>query len=464
MKLNYTILFILLILLMGPVLACTPATAQSSLPPTPAAVDNGKPVVPVQVAKVKTGDLASVLTYAGLLQPLRTLDVTANYSDQVVELPAGEGEAVRQGDLLLVFDTTELEIQLSQARLAVSTAEANLAKMRRGTRPEQILATQGALNLARANLARIDNLSESQIEAASNGVVQAQAALKLAQAEYDKIAFSSDVGEKPEAAALEQATAAYETAMANYNAALKGAPIERLALESALLQAQSALALAQDPFVPEDFTIAEVEVKNAQESLKLLQTQLDEARVEAPIEGIVAARHVEAGESPSQGQPLFTLVSAEVEAILAVEEGSLARIRVGQPAAIRVVVYPGRDFPAEVTYIAPVADPQTHTFTVKVAPADPERLLKGGMFANVSLMVAEHNGVLLVPVAAVRQVAGRDSVFVVKDGRAELRPVTLGLAQEDRVEILSGLAAGEQVVIIGQSELEDGTPVRVVTK
>lgn len=432
--------------------ACTPAGAAEKDEPL---------TVPVQVAPVETGDIAAVLSYAGNLQPTQEVEVSAGTTDKVVDLRADVGDVVHQGDVLIAFDTATLEIQSAQAQGALSAAEAQLAKMKRGTRPEQVMAAQAALNLAQANLSGVDTASDAQIETAAGGVAQAQAALKLAQAEYDKVSWAGQAGMLPQSLALEQSTVAYETAMANYNAVVKGAPVERLALEASLLQAQSALALANDPFVPEDFVIAEAAVQQARSALELAQTQSDRANVESPIDGIVAARHVSLGETPSPGMPLFTLVSVEVEVILAVEEGRIGDVHVGQPAAIRVVAYPGRDFPAVVSSVSPTADPKTHTFTLKISPEDDDSQLKGGMFADVSLLTEEHTGALLIPRSAVRRADNDTTVFVVQDGQATARPVTLGLEQGDKVEVLAGLTAGEDVVVAGQAALSDGSRVAV---
>jgi RND family efflux transporter MFP subunit len=114
-----------------------------------------------------------------------------------------------------------------------------------------------------------------------------------------------------------------------------------------------------------------------------------------------------------------------------------------------------------VTSVATAADASTHTFVVKVTPADPKGLLKSGMYADVSILAQERPQTLLVPRAAVTEADGQKTVYVVVDGRAELRPVTTGLTDTDHVEILSGVSAGDPVVVAGQSNLTPGAPVKV---
>jgi RND family efflux transporter MFP subunit len=127
-----------------------------------------------------------------------------------------------------------------------------------------------------------------------------------------------------------------------------------------------------------------------------------------------------------------------------------------------VTAYPGQDFAAVVTRVAPTADKQSHTFAVTVTPLDDDYLLRSGMYANVSLLINEKQETLLVPRAAVTEVAGQETVYVVNgDNTVEQRAVTTGLEEDGRVEVLSGLTAGEQVVIAGQASLQNGSKIEV---
>jgi len=155
-------------------------------------------------------------------------------------------------------------------------------------------------------------------------------------------------------------------------------------------------------------------------------------------------------------------VSKPVEIILNVEESRIGHVAEGQNAALQVTAYPGQDFPAVVTNVAPTADSQSHTFAVQVTPLDEDHLLRSGMYANVSLLIEEKQETLLVPRAALTEVAGQETVYVLNgDNTVEQRAVTTGLEEDDRVEILSGLTVGEQVVIAGQASLGDGSKVEV---
>ncbi len=132
----------------------------------------------------------------------------------------------------------------------------------------------------------------------------------------------------------------------------------------------------------------------------------------------------------------------------------------GQKAQIAVAAYPNELFQSKVALIAPTADPKTRTFQVKVRPEAEEGKLKQGMFAQVRIVTQEKEKALLVPKDAVVTKAGQTVVFVVKDDVAQQRPVKLGLGQNGTVEVLSGVEAGEEVVVAGGNDLRDGDRVR----
>jgi RND family efflux transporter MFP subunit len=193
---------------------------------------------------------------------------------------------------------------------------------------------------------------------------------------------------------------------------------------------------------------------------------VEEATIRAPFDGVVAELYITEGSMVGPQAPVALFVSQQVEAVFNVEESRIGQVKDGQSAALRVATYPGQDFPGVVTSIAPVADKDSHTFIVKVTPVDGDNLLRSGMYADLSLLVEQKEATLLVPRSAVSdsQGDGQQVVYVLQDDATVRRqPVTIGLEQadSDRLEILSGLTAGQQVVIAGQGSLEDGVKVEV---
>jgi RND family efflux transporter MFP subunit len=230
-----------------------------------------------------------------------------------------------------------------------------------------------------------------------------------------------------------------------------------------LAQAELALALAKQPFTQTDFDLTRARVKLAQAAVDLANVQMDETTIRAPFDGVLAELYITQGNMVGPQAPVALFVSQQVEVVFNVEESRIGQVSEGQNAALQVAAYPGQDFPAVVTSVAPVADKDSHTFVVKVTPVDEDHLLRSGMYADLSLLVEQKQAALLVPQAAVTEVNGQETVYVVKDDNTvEQRTVTTGLDDDGRLEILSGLIAAEKVVIAGQAGLVNGAKVEVL--
>ena len=124
--------------------------------------------------------------------------------------------------------------------------------------------------------------------------------------------------------------------------------------------------------------------------------------------------------------------------------------------------YAGEPFPGTVRRLGPTVDPSSRSGEVEIGLANPDYRLKPGMFAKVTLVLAESKDVVIVPRDALRPTGAETTVFVVRDGTAHLQPVSTGLMNDTLVEIREGLAAGDEVVLSGHSTLQDQAPVNVV--
>jgi len=268
----------------------------------------------------------------------------------------------------------------------------------------------------------------------------------------------------PQALALEQATINYENALAAYNLQTNPSDSQLAPLMAQLTQAELALALTIEPFREIDYEIARTAIEQAESGLALANLQLADTTIDAPFDGIIAEVYITEGSAVGPQGGVVRQVSKEVEASIEVEESRIGQIFDGQSASLQINAYPGQQFPATVTSVAPVADQDTRTFTVKVTPTDPEGQLRSGMYANTRLLIDEKENTLLLPRDAVTTINEQPTVYVIDGDRVEQRPVELGLTNDGQVEILSGLEAGETVVTAGQPNLTDGARVEVVNR
>ncbi|AWU95115.1 efflux RND transporter periplasmic adaptor subunit [Azospirillum ramasamyi] len=209
------------------------------------------------------------------------------------------------------------------------------------------------------------------------------------------------------------------------------------------------------------FQRAQVDALAAQ--VELARKALRDAVVVSPIDGMVAVRSVNPGETLAVNAAMFTIVDlsrVEVEATVPAEQ--VARLAVGQPVRLRVEGFGEREFAGRVARINPMARAGSRAIPVYVTVDNRDGALRGGMFASGEALVAEASGAFAVPPVAIRQDEQGDFVLVIADGRTVRRPVTrvAQWARGDLVQV-EGLAPGDRVVTGNLPGLTAGRPVTV---
>ena len=205
---------------------------------------------------------------------------------------------------------------------------------------------------------------------------------------------------------------------------------------------------------------AEVDAAHAARDIALQNVRRSQVR--ASRAGVINTKAVETGQFVKAGAVLATLVdTSKLRLRFKVSEGESLRARVGQTVAFRVQSRGPSEFPARIYHVGEIADPTTRQVEVLAWVTNPG-VLKPGFFAEVSLASESRKGAMVVPEGAV-QASERGFVsYVVEDGKARLRPIQIGLRTGTGVvEILSGLEAGETVVVEGSDRLGDGVPVQL---
>ena len=420
--------------------------------------------VAVEATKAVTGTISQIYTYAGTLQPRFRQGAAAHLRARVSSVNVNVGEALKAGDVICTLETDTLQAQVDQAQAAYDAAYQKFVAEQVGSRPEEITAAQAALTAAQVALDAVVSPTNDQMTVAAEALENAQATLQQAQANYDKIASEANVAMSPQALALQTATNNYQSALSAYNLATKPTSGQLAPLQNNVAQAQLKLAETQVPYLPTDLAEAQAAADQAKASLDLAKITLSEATIHAPFDGVVAEVYISKGDLVGPTTPVVLFLSKSNEVALNIEESRISQIKNGESAGLNVSAYPGRTFAAEVTSVAPMADAKTHTFQILVTPEDTADLLRPGMYGDVSLLVSQHTHALLVPQAAI--VVGpqnQNQVYVVRaNNTAQLVTVNTGLADENNVEILSGLQPGATVVTTGQSNLVDGASVNIV--
>jgi multidrug efflux pump subunit AcrA (membrane-fusion protein) len=189
--------------------------------------------------------------------------------------------------------------------------------------------------------------------------------------------------------------------------------------------------------------------------------------VRAPIAGIVGMKMVREGEqvggSPGSLNPVFTLYSIDNVKIYAdVSEKDYSLLAKGTPAEITLDAFPGETFHGRVSNIRPVIDPLTRTTQVEIVLPNPRHRIKPGMFAKVDLILQRATNVPIIPFDAVLGESDK-YVFVSQNDLAVKKLITLGLQQDDNVEVRSGLTTADKVIVLGERVLTEGAKIMETT-
>lgn len=352
----------------------------------------------------------TVISSGRVITPDRIV-VGSELVGKAIKVPVEEGDRVRAAQVLASLDDAEPLAAVDQARRALEEAAARQAQLEQVNRP-----------------------------VADQALLQAEANLAQAAAEYERTKPLAQAGFYNQSR-LDEARRAVEAA--------------RAAREAARIQSQG-----NGPGGVEA-RLAAARLEQARAALDLARARLAKTVIRAPAAGLLVRKQVEAGDTVTQGKPLFELAAdGETQIVLQIDEKNLGRLATGQRASILADAYPDRAFEAEIFYIAPAVDPAKGSVEVKLRVAKPPEFLRADMTVSAEIGVGRHQDALVVPAEALRDAASAQPwVLVAEAGRAVRRPVKPGLRGTGRVEVAAGLRAGERV-FLPESGVAPGDKVR----
>lgn len=375
------------------------------------------PGVPVEVTRLKRGEIVRESAYYGETESRTRVTVSAKVSGTVNHLAKHNGDRVDQGELILSLDNTDIEATVAQAAAAVQVAEANVEKIKKGPETEEKAAAEEkvhqaeiAVEAARTNLDRTKKLFE-------NGVVSLKES-ENAQHEYD------------------------------------------LAMSRLAAAEQNLLLLKRSP-TPEAVAVADAELNQARTSYQTALSKRNDARVISPVSGYISGLVIKEGEFLAAGTPFAVIENPNAFHItVRVSESDIHFVRLGDNVTVK---FPTLQLSTTgvVDEVSPSADPRTGLFPVKLTIENRDGQVKPGMVANVIIPLERHGSALVVPTNAVINDKGDTYVYVVEKGVARKRKVNTGIRSEQYIEIIDGLSVDEVVITTGVDLLVDGERVVV---
>lgn len=209
---------------------------------------------------------------------------------------------------------------------------------------------------------------------------------------------------------------------------------------------------------------AEAAVAQAQAGLLAARNNLDRCNISSPIAGIVGSIDLSLGETASMSSVAAIVSNSDqLEIEIMVSETEVSYIQKGSQVQVVIRAVQEEPFTGQVESIATVADPVKRNYAVKVSLPNSEGHIKSGMFAELKVDTLSKQKVLTIPVSAVLPKTGQSIVYVVdEENRARPVEVQTGIKNDQYIEILTGLTAGQAVIVKGNTLVSDGTLVRVV--
>jgi multidrug efflux pump subunit AcrA (membrane-fusion protein) len=397
-------------------ISCSGSKAQSNKGAQTTTTTTTTTVVDVTTAPAVVRQLPRFFEATGSLAPDEQTDVSPSIAGKVVAIGVDLGSYVKQGAMIVRLDDVDSRIRLEQAQSQVEQARAAVrqAEAKIGLRPGQNFDPERVADVGAARVAL--ELAEKQLR------------------RYERLIESGDVSRS----SYDQQKAQRDQLREQYEAALQRAR-------------QDYAAVARERA---NVTTAETQVAAARRSLSY-------ALVFAPISGYVSERPADLGEYVSPTSKVATIVSTNpLRMRIDIPEQTISAVQVGQGVSVNVSAYADRAFSGRIARISPSVTATSRTLTVEAEVENNDGLLKPGQFATVRIQQATASPAVLVPARAVHTEGASSHLFVIKNGRAEMRLVQLGQTEGDLVEIRSGVAADEQVAVSNVELLSDGMAVK----
>lgn len=452
----------------------------------------------IKTATISQTNLGVTVTASGKVQAEARADVYPPTAGTLAEVYVSDGATVTAGDKLAMMDTAPLEAQLAQAQAGLAQAQSargNIGAQAVGSSDiaaakANVAATKAAYNAAKKSAGNVNSQGPS-----SQDIAAAKAAEDAAQATYENanatyvLARDTYGSTSPTttvaAAQKQQAYAGLLSAKAtvaklnstDLRPAQSQANAGAAQAYAAYLGAISSLKKAQAADPASQRAAADAAVTSAAQAVSLAQSNLDNATLVAPLDGVVFFNAAGApgsdgkmpqaavGSAVAPGAAPFSVVDLEGAAFTAeVDEADIDRLKVGMKATVTLDAFSGKEFKTTVVRIKPAAQPTATggtVFPVELAMSDTGQNILIGMKGDATIEVSSIESALTIPLEALFNENGQNFVYKVVSGTLAKTDITVGATTDTEVEVLKGLKADDVVALSGPTQYTDGMAVQV---
>ena len=376
-----------------------------------------EPEVTVQAAQAEKKSIRQVIRSEAVLFPKDQAAITPKVVAPVKTFYVNRGSRVHAGQLLAVLENRDLAAAETESKGSYQQAQATYGIETSSALPEEWQKAEYDLKAAKENYDAQQKIYDSRKNLFQQGA--------LPRKDYDQAAV-----------ALIQAKSQYEIA----------------SMHMAALQAAGK---------KQQLKSAEGQLTSAKGKYEGAAALLAYSEIRSPINGVVTDRPTYPGETPPPGTPLLTVMdTSSVIARTHIPQDQAVQLRPGDAATLHA---PGDiEVTGKVTLVSPALDPNSTTVEVWIEAANPDGSLRPGTTVTVEAIARTINDAVVVPASAVLKTPeGGTSVMIVKKGHAQQVAVETGIRDADRVQITSGLASGETVIVKGSYGLPDKTKVKI---
>lgn len=392
----------------------------------------GNDAVNVTVSKVKTDSTLDGSSYKAYLQAETEVTLVPKVTATINDVRFALGDHVKQGDVLIVLDQTDIANQMNQAQASYGVAKINYENAKGGSAASTRLKLQQAVDSAKV------------------GLDSATVAYNTAQSNYDKVGYLVSIGEESNFN-LQQAENSLNTA----RCALDNA-------KNALKAAEDTYGLSDSSLIPESIAVAEKQLESAKALVSTAQSSLNNTKIKAPINGVITDIEASKGEIANAQSTKVTIIDpSSMNLVVSVTGSDVLALQPGREVPVVLTDLP-TPYTGTILTISPSANPETGLFDVKIKLDNAAGSLRAGMLATAQFSSSTDSSKRYVPQQSVIEENGAYFVYKVSDKTAEKVPVTIGASKNLYVEISSGLTDEDTVIVDGVDKVKEHSSVNII--